>query len=91
MRFWFLMMATGLALAACERPASTTTTSPTRTEEIKEDTKELGRDLKDAAKDAATQVRPKLEEAKEKGRELIHEGAEKVADWTETRPKSKSQ
>ena len=78
----------GIALVACERSGTPPATAPaTQTgEKIKQDLKMLGHDLKDAATQAATEVEPAIRAASEKGRELIHEGAQKVANWSESQP-----
>jgi hypothetical protein len=55
-------------------------------EKVKEDLKTLGRDLKGVATQAATEIEPAVRAATQKGRELLHEGAQKVSEWTETRP-----
>jgi gas vesicle protein len=77
----------GSVIGGCnksENPA--TATAPTAGEKLKEDVKQAGRDIRDVATQAATEVKPAIENVTEKGRELIHEGAQKVSDWTGSRP-----
>jgi hypothetical protein len=78
----------GIALVACKRSGAPPATAPATQagDKMKDDLKMLGHDIKDAATQAATEVKPALRAASEKGRELIHEGAQKVADWTQSQP-----
>ncbi|HVT80489.1 MAG TPA: hypothetical protein VHM90_07515, partial [Phycisphaerae bacterium] len=82
---WTLVM-TGMLLAGCGR--SGTATAPSTGDKIKQDVKALGHDIKDAATQAASEVKPALHEAKDKGQQMIHDGAQKVAEMTATQPAS---
>jgi hypothetical protein len=82
-----LMMVLGIGLAACGKSGATATgTAPSAGEKLKEDLTAVGHDIKDAATQAAADAKPAAEAAKDNGQALIHEGAQKVADWTATQP-----
>ena len=86
-KFW-LSLAAIVLISGCGKSGTpgTAGTAPSTGEKIKEDVKALGHDIKDAATQAASEVKPALQEAKDKGQQMIHDGAQKVADLTATPP-----
>ena len=80
----------GMMVAGCGSDTSPTATAPatepSKTEALKQDLQKVGQDIKADAQAAASQAGPAWQQTKQETRDLIHQGAQKVADWTATQP-----
>ncbi len=80
-----VMIGGAAALLGCGDSGSTTEPATTQ-QRVQQDLHAAGQEIKDAASQAASDVKPALERAKEEGRQVIHDAAEKVAEHTATQP-----
>lgn len=77
----------GVAVAAgCDKEGNPTPTVQQTEQRVKEDLHTAGQEVKQGAATISAEVGPTVKKAGDEVREGIHAGADKVADWTATRP-----
>jgi hypothetical protein len=86
---WMSMAMIGVvaALVGCGDSGTGSTTAPATTQQrVQQELHNAGEAISNAATQAAGEVKPALARAKEEGRQVIHDAAEKVAQSTATQP-----
>jgi hypothetical protein len=84
---WMMMALIGgtMMLGACGDSGSSTQPATTQ-QRVEQDIHAAGQAISNAATQAASDVKPALDRAKEEGRQVIHNAAEKVAQSTASQP-----
>ena len=86
----YLLVPIALMLCGCgdagSAPATSTAPATNTSDRIQQDLKQAGHELHDVTTQAASEIKPALNQAKEEGRQAIHDVAVKIAEQTATQP-----